>query len=290
MQNVDHDDGDGARQRPGVLRAGSSAAVAAPEDEPVARLEARNPRGHGHCEDARPAPEPVARVGAGARGGHAGHDAGSKDAPAAGLEPATCRLPATAQPEPRRLSLLAPDVVELRAALDRSREARQRAFADLAYAGRTGLPAATTTSRTGSSSTDPDLEGSQVLHPDLVGISQRLGDGRVTDPGVVGGGTLTVCLDGLVAAARDPLPAPGVIHAPGTWEARCSCGWEAATDHEVHLWQLTRQHHLDHWVDDPPAFQWHYRCSCAWLSGWHGIKSELAAAVAHHRARASRQR
>lgn len=78
------------------------------------------------------------------------------------------------------------------------------------------------------------------------------------------------------------------LHGPGTWEVRCTCGWDAATDHETHVWQLSRPHHLEHWVDDPPAFQWHYRCACAWLSGWHGIKSELAAAVKHHRARADR--
>lgn len=75
------------------------------------------------------------------------------------------------------------------------------------------------------------------------------------------------------------------VHGPGTWEVRCTCGWEEATDHEVHVWQLSRQHCIDHWVDDPPRYQWQYRCDCGWLSGWQGIKSELAAVVAHHRQR-----
>jgi len=75
----------------------------------------------------------------------------------------------------------------------------------------------------------------------------------------------------------------------GSWQVRCSCGWEAVSDHETHVWQLARQHEYDHWADDPPAYSWSYTCQerCGWLSGWHGIKSELAAAVRHHRQRAA---
>lgn len=71
----------------------------------------------------------------------------------------------------------------------------------------------------------------------------------------------------------------------GVWEVRCTCGWEVATDHETHVWQLSRDHFLAHWVEEPPEFAWFYKCSCGWLSGWQRIRSELAAAVAHHRQR-----
>lgn len=79
-----------------------------------------------------------------------------------------------------------------------------------------------------------------------------------------------------------------LMHGPGTWEVRCTCGWEASSNHETHVWQLSRQHFIDHWVDDPPQLQWAYTCGCRWISGWHGIRSELAAAVTHHRERAAK--
>lgn len=69
----------------------------------------------------------------------------------------------------------------------------------------------------------------------------------------------------------------------GEWSATCSCGWSESSDHEVHLWQLTRQHHLEHWADDPPASMWSYTCGCGWIMTRVGIRSELLAAVTHHR-------
>ena len=93
-------------------------------------------------------------------------------------------------------------------------------------------------------------------------------------------------------------------HDRGTWEVRCTCGWETEADHQTHIWQSAREHHMPvkvlgtgptwpppcplrtgHWTEEPPALQWHHVCNCNWISGWHGVPSELFAAVDHHRKR-----
>lgn len=77
---------------------------------------------------------------------------------------------------------------------------------------------------------------------------------------------------------------PTLVGHAGEWWARCTCGWGSSSDHDRHLWQLAQQHH--HWVDDPPELEWGYTCGCGWIAHSQLIRSELLAAVTHHRKRA----